>query len=145
MADKNQAKTESANFINLGVVLNKKGEVLMIRRVKEETGLEGSVLKWAFPGGKQKFNESREECARREILAETGYDVRPVQQISLRLHPQFFITIVYHLCYLNFPKPIAEPTEPHEIAEIRWFKPADVQKIITTDLDPGVKKVLGLR
>ena len=140
-----QKKEESANFINLGVVLNKKGEVLMIRRAKKEIGKENAVLEWAFPAGKQRYKESREESVKREVLAETGYDVKPVRQISLRVHPEFLVTIVYHLCYLNSPEPVANPSEPHEVAEIRWVKPQEIKNLITTNLDPAVAKELGLR
>ena len=135
---------ECKNFINLGVVLDAKGNVLMIRRAKKEEGKEGAVLEWAFPGGKQKYEETREDCAKREVLAETGYDIKPIRQISLRIHPQFLITIVYHLCHLNFPKRVAEPSEPHEVAEIKWVKPEKIKSLITTDLDPLVAKELGI-
>ena len=135
---------ESEKFINLGVVLNKKGEVLMIRRAVEETGKNGSILKWAFPGGRQRVNETREECLKREILAETGYAVTPAHKISLRVHPQFPIVIAYYLCYLASEKSTVEPAEPHEVAEIRWVKREDIPNLITTDLDQGVKKQLGL-
>ncbi|MEK7635723.1 MAG: NUDIX hydrolase [Patescibacteria group bacterium] len=135
---------ECKNFINLGVVLNNKREVLMIKRAKKEEGKEGAVLEWAFPGGKQKYEESREDCVKREILAETGYDIKPIRQISLRIHPQFLITIVYHLCQLNLPKPATEPSEPHEVAEIKWVKPEKIKELITTDLDPLVAKELGI-
>ena len=136
---------ESQRFINLGVVLNKKGEVLMIRRAVEEIGKNGSILKWAFPGGRQRVNETREECLKREIFVETGYAVEPAHKISLRVHPQFPIVIAYYLCYLTSEKPTAEPAEPHEVAEIRWIKREDIPNFITTDLDQGVKKQLGLR
>ena len=135
---------ECKNFINLGVVLDAKGNVLMIRRAEKEEGKEGAVLEWAFPGGKQKYEETREDCAKREVLAETGYDIKPIRQISLRIHPQFLITIVYHLCRLNYPKPVAEPSEPHEVAEIKWVKPEKIKSLITTDLDPLVAKELGI-
>ena len=135
---------ESESFINLGVVSNDKGEVLLIRRVKKEVGKGGAVLTWAFPGGKQKFKESREECVKREILDETGYDVESIKQISLRMHPQFSILIVYHRCKLLSPKQIKKPSEPHEVAEIRWVKPEEIKKLITTDLDPQVSRELGL-
>jgi len=46
---------------------------------------------------------------------------------------------------LNFPNPIAQPKEPHEIAEIKWVKPEEILKLFTTDLDPKVKQELGLR
>ncbi len=133
---------ENPNFINLGVILNSKGEVLMIRRVKEERGSDDSILRWAFPGGKQRVGETRSECVRREVLAETGYDTESIREISQRLHPQFRVIVVYHLCRLLNPKPVAEPVEAHEVAEIKWFKTSEIPNIITTDLDPGVKKEL---
>jgi ADP-ribose pyrophosphatase YjhB (NUDIX family) len=135
---------ESESFINLGVVFNDKGEVLMIRRVKKEVGKDGAVLTWAFPGGKQGFKESREECVKREVLDETGYDIESTKQISLRMHPQFSILIVYHRCKLVSPKQVQKPREPHEVAEIRWVKPEEIKKLITTDLDPNVSRELGL-
>ncbi len=118
----------------------------MIRRQKKEEGSDNdkSVLEWAFPGGKQRYSESRTECVRREILDETGYDVVSDREISMRIHPQFMVTIVYHLCHLNSPDPIAEPKEAHEVAEIKWVKPEEIRDLITTDLDEKVVKVLGV-
>lgn len=135
---------ESKNFINLGVVRNDKGEVLMIRRQEKEEGGDRSVLEWAFPGGKQRYGETRAECVRREILDETGYDVVSDREISMRIHPQFMVTVVYHLCQLNSPEPIDGPKEPHEVAEIKWVKPEEVRNLITTDLDLNVAKTLGI-
>jgi len=43
---------EAEDFINLAVVKNKQGKVLMIRRREKEKGKNGSVLSWAFPAGK---------------------------------------------------------------------------------------------
>jgi len=136
---------EADDFINLGIVLNSKNEVLMIRRKKKETGSDGSILEWAFPGGKQRFDETREQCVKREILAETGYDVESIKQISLKMHPQFSVFIVYHLCHLNRPKPVQKPKEPHEVAEIRWVKIGDIKELITTKLNPDVAKELGIK
>jgi len=133
------------DFINVGIVFNDKGEVLLIRRVKEEKGSDGSVLTWAFPGGRQSLNESRADCVKREILAETGYDVESIKEISLRPHPQFDVFIVYHRCRLAKPEPIAKPSEPHEVAEIRWVKPEEIKNLITTDLDQKVSRELGLK
>jgi len=138
------SKKEAKDFINLGVVVNDKDEVLMIRRVKKEPGKEGSVLEWAFPGGKQILNESRKECTEREVLDETGYDVESVREISLRIHPQILVFIVYHLCRLKSDKPVAKPKEPHEIAEIKWIKKQEIKNLITTNLDEKVTQELGL-
>lgn len=136
---------ETKDFINLGVVVSNKDKVLMIRRVKKEAGKEGAILEWAFPGGKQRFGESRSECVKREVLDETGYDVDPIKEISLRIHPQFLICIVYHFCRLISEKPVAKPKEPHEIAEIKWIKKEEIKNLITSDLDEKVSQQLGLK
>lgn len=134
---------ESKNFINLGVVLNGRGEVLLIQRAKEEKGKDDSTLKWAFPGGKQKFEENREDCVEREVLAETGYQVKCARQISLRVHPNIqHVIIAYHLCRLAEPKPVQNPSEPHEVAEIKWVKPQEIKSLFTTSLDPNVAREL---
>lgn len=138
------SKKEAKDFINLGVVVNDKDEVLMIRRVRKESGKEGAILEWAFPGGKQRFSETRTECVKREILDETGYDVESVREISLRIHPQILVFIVYHLCRLKSEKPIAKPKESYEIAEIKWIKKQDIKNLITTNLDEKVSQELGL-
>ena len=39
---------------------------------------------------------------------------------------------------------MAEPREPHEVAEIKWVKPEEVRNLITTDLDSKVAKTLGI-
>lgn len=143
--NKENKDLEHEDFLNLGVVINDRDEVLLIRRVKPEVGKDGSVLTWAFPGGRQRFSESRTECAKREILVETGYDVDPVKQISLRSHPQFPVFIVYHLCRLVSPKQVAKPSEPHEVAEIRWVKLEEIKNLIKTDIDPKVSRELGLK
>ena len=135
---------EAKDFINLGIVLNEKGEVLMIKRREPEIGKDDSVLEWAFPAGKQRLNESREECVKREMLTETGYDVESLRQIDLAFHPQFPIMIVYHSCRLNNPEPIAKPQEPDEVAEIRWVKPSEIRNLITTQLNPKVARELGI-
>ena len=114
----------------------------MIRRVKLEKGDDGSILKWAFPAGRQRLSETREEGVEREVLAETGYDVESVRQLDLQYHPQFPVTIVYHLCELKSPQPIAKPQEPHEVAEIKWVPISEVRKIVTTALNPEVGKYL---
>lgn len=136
---------ESKSFLNLGVVLNNKNEVLMIRRVKKETGTDNSILEWAFPAGKQKYEETREECVKREVLAETGYAVKPIKQIDLKKHPQFPVMIAYHLCLLENPEPVAEIIEKHEVREIKWVKPSEIKNLITTELNKKVQEELKLK
>lgn len=143
---------EKRNFINLGIVVNGNGEVLMIKRKVPEAGRNNTQLVWAFPGGRQKFDtktnqakETREECVRREVLVETGYDVVSAKLIGLKSHPDIpNVVVVYHRCNLTNSQPIAEPQEPEEVEEVRWVKLQDVRSLITTTLDDKVAKELGI-
>lgn len=133
---------ENKSFINLGIVKNSKRQVLMIRRKVKETGKDQSVLEWAFPGGKQRMNEGRKACVEREILDETGYKVESTKELNLRMHPQFPVFVVYHLCKAINTEPITEPNEPHEVAEIRWVPFESVRSLVTSDLDKTVAAIL---
>lgn len=135
---------ESRSLINIAVVRNSHGEVLVIRRAKKETGADGSVLEWAFPGGKQKIDESRKENVEREVLAETGYKIISEREISMRVPHQFPIILVYHFCRLAETLPVSHPHEDWEVAEIKWVEPQELRALFTTDLDPGVAKELGI-
>ena len=136
-------KEEAKDFINLGVVVNNKNEVLMIRRKNKETGKNGTILEWAFPGGRQRLNENREECVKRNILSETGHDADSIREIVLRVeHIQFPVMVAYHLCRLKSEKPVTKPKEPHEIAEIKWVKKEDIKDLVTTRLDEKVAQEL---
>ena len=135
---------ESKTFINLGVVLNNKDEVLMIKRKTLEKGKDNSVLEWAFPGGRQRLNETRQESIKRHILSETGYDIQWLRQIDLAFHPDIPVFIAYHLCSLISPDPIQKSQEPHEVVEIRWLKSEDIKRLISTTLNPKVANELGI-
>ena len=137
-------KKESKTFINLGVVLNNKDEVLMIKRKTLEKGKDNSVLEWAFPGGRQRLNETRQESIKRHILSETGYDIQWLRQIDLAFHPDIPVFIAYHLCSLISPDPIQKSQEPHEVVEIRWLKSEDIKRLISTTLNPKVANELGI-
>ena len=133
---------EHQNFICLGIVVNNQGEVLMIRRLKEETGSKGDKLTWAFPGGKLIGNESKENCVAREVLAETGYQVVPQKKIDFRYHPSFPVIIFYYRCSLVEEHPITQTNEPWEVQEIRWVKPEEIKNLITSPLNPEVAQEL---
>lgn len=131
-----------AIFVVVGIVLNKKGEVLIVKRKKSEITQSGKELIWAFPGGKLEPNDTREKRVVEEILVETGYKVKPIRQIHLRVHPDSFIMIAYFLCELENEEPVQEIEEKDEIEEVKWVKPQELINYFTTDIDPEVKKFL---
>lgn len=60
--------------IGVGVIVRRSGRVLLGRR----KGTHGAGT-WQFPGGHLKYRESVEQCARRELLEETGIVLAQVQ------------------------------------------------------------------
>jgi 8-oxo-dGTP diphosphatase len=59
--------TDAAPRVGVGVIVLRDGKLLLgLRR-----GAHGAGT-WALPGGHLEFGESVEECARREVLEETG-------------------------------------------------------------------------
>jgi 8-oxo-dGTP pyrophosphatase MutT (NUDIX family) len=145
MKNMNLQKELKPEFIVLGIVLNKKGEVMIVKRKRKETTLTGKELIWTFPGGRQEEGETREERVIKEVLAETGYKVKPIQQIHLRVHPDVFKMMAYFLCELEKEEPVQEIEEKDEIEEVRWVKIEELKNYFTTDIDPEVKKILGIK
>jgi 8-oxo-dGTP diphosphatase len=60
--------------IGIGVLVKKEGKVLLGKR-KNAHG-EGS---WCFPGGHLEWNENIEDCAKREVLEETGLSIKNIR------------------------------------------------------------------
>ena len=53
--------------IGVTTIIRRDGKILLAKR-KSKHG----KATWGFPGGKLEFNETLEECARRELLEESG-------------------------------------------------------------------------
>ncbi len=62
----------------VGVMVWKDGKVLIGKR----RGSHGEG-EWAFPGGHLEFDESFEECAKREVLEETGIIIKNLMFMSV--------------------------------------------------------------
>ncbi len=135
-------KEEKSIFINIGIVLNKNGEVLIIKRRKPEITKTEKKLTWVFPGGKQEEGETREESVEKEVLVETGYKVTSQKILHIRVHPDSNLMMAYHYCHLENEKPVQPIEEIDEVEEVKWVKPEELGKYFTTDIDPEVKKFL---
>lgn len=61
---------EKRPYIGISAIIVRDGKVLMGRRKNSHGAGE-----WSFPGGHLEYGESFEECARREVLEETGLEV----------------------------------------------------------------------
>lgn len=128
-------------FVNIGIVLNKKGEVLIVKRKRKEITKTGKNLIWVFPGGIQEKGETREARVIAEVLRETGYKVKVKKLIHLRLHPDTYKMVSYFFCELESENQ-NEIIEKDEISEVKWVKPEDLKNYFTTDIDSEVKNFL---
>ena len=63
--------------IGIGVIVVKNNKVLVGKR----KGPHGKGT-WSFPGGHIEFNEEVEDCAKREVLEETGIFIRNIRKAT---------------------------------------------------------------
>lgn len=102
------------------LVLNDKGEVLLVKRSKGKL-LEGG--KWALVGGFIERDETLEEAVVREVREETGWDVKDIQLLRITDDPnrpnedRQNIVFVY-VCQVV--KKMGEADQ--ESTEQRWFR-----------------------
>jgi 8-oxo-dGTP diphosphatase len=104
--------------IGVAVILKKEAKVLLGKR----TGSHGQN-EWAFPGGHLDFNETPEECARRELNEETGLVVTKLKR-SLWTNDIFeseqkhYVTLFMLADYAGGEPEIMEP---NKCLEWGWF------------------------
>ncbi len=99
-----------------GIVVNDEGKVLVIRR--RDNG------HWEPPGGVLEISETFEEGARREILEETGIEVRVERLTGVYKNMKRGIVALVFRC-----APLDRPSDSTEEAkEIRWMTLEEVRE-----------------
>ena len=98
------------------------GKVLLLRNERNE---------WELPGGKLEPDEEPDECCRREILEETGLQVRTEALIDVwlyRVAPEGNVLILTYGCKLAGE---ADFEISHEHNDGRFFADADIPRAST--------------
>jgi 8-oxo-dGTP pyrophosphatase MutT (NUDIX family) len=120
-----------------GMVLNTKGELLMMKR-------KG---KWDMPKGKLDEGETVEECAVREVKEETGlapiYSVRKLQT-TFHTYPYNGKTALkpshwFLMHYIGTKEPIPQTEE--DITEIRWVDKESAKELLENAF-PSIKEMV---
>ena len=104
---KEMNKIKPPQEIGIGLVFNKKGELLIDQRL-ESSSMGGM---WEFPGGKKNYDESIEKTIERELKEELGILVKVGEKLlsfeHAYTHNRLYFTI--HICewISGDPKPLA--------------------------------------
>lgn len=103
--------------VGIGVIVRKNGKVLVGKRKGSHGG-----GKWAFPGGHLEFDESFEECTKREVVEETGLRIENIRfgavTNDIFSREKHYITI-FMVCDWKSGAP--RITEPDRSEKWEWF------------------------
>lgn len=104
--------------IGVGVCIVKESKILLGKRLNSH-----GQGQWAFPGGHLEFGESLADCARREVLEETGLQIAnlrrgPFTEDIFIAENKHYITFIMIADYVT-----GEPAvlEPHKCEQWQWF------------------------
>ncbi len=115
----------SLPIVGVGAVILHHGEVLLVRRANPP--LEGE---WSIPGGALDLGEKLRDGVAREVLEETGLEVRvgPLLDVvdSIFLdqdgRSQYHYVLIDYLCHPRAGTPVAAS----DASEVRWAKPEEL-------------------
>jgi len=104
--------------VGVGVIIIKDNKILFAQR-KNSHGEDT----WSVPGGHLEFNETIEECAKREVFEEAGIEIKnlkigPFTNDIFKKEGKHYITI-YVIADYNSGK--VEVKEPDRMVEWNWF------------------------
>ncbi|MCO7187019.1 MULTISPECIES: NUDIX hydrolase [unclassified Pseudoalteromonas] len=111
---------QSVVRVGVAVVIKRQGKILLGERI----GSHGAHT-WATPGGHLEMGESVEQCARREVLEETGLTLAQVTKLDytndvFESDGKHYITLfVTGECVNGEPQLL----EPGKCLQWRWFSP----------------------
>lgn len=113
-----QKSKEKRPKVGIGVFIIKNRKVLLGKRRKAHG--DGT---WAPPGGHLEFNESPEECAKREALEETGLRIKNVRRAAFtndcfRKEKKHYTTL---FMVANYASGKLRNREPEFCGEWKWF------------------------
>jgi mutator protein MutT len=114
-------------YVGVGAVIVQGGKVLLVKRKYEP--LAGQ---WSLPGGAVEVGETLESCLVREMLEETGLEVRvgPVVEVLDRITHDDEGRVMYHFVlvdYLCWPTGGAL-TPDSDVADVVFADPDDLTR-----------------
>ena len=108
--------------VGVAVIITKDDTVLLGKR----KGAHGNGT-WAFPGGHLEFKESIEDCARREVLEETGLTIgnvchRAFTNDIFSKENKHYATLFVQADYVSGTAKVLEPEKCEKWEWCKWSK-----------------------
>jgi 8-oxo-dGTP diphosphatase len=108
-------------IIGIGAVIVHRNCVLLVRRATEP--LKGE---WSVPGGMLELGEKLRDGVRREVLEETGLEVKPIDVLDVfdsifrdeHGRTQYHYVLIDYLCRLVS----GEAKAGSDVSEVRWVQ-----------------------
>lgn len=131
-------KVQQCPQIGVGAVVFKDNKILLVKRKNPP-----AKNQWAIPGGRLQLGETLREACQREILEETGINIKvgeliyTFEVIERRADGQ----ILFHYVILDFLADYLSGTAipGDDATEVGWFSPQDIKSL---DINPYTKKLL---
>lgn len=120
------------------VVQDEQGRVLL--HLRADTG------NWSIPGGAMEPGESLAQAVAREVLEETGIEVRPLRVVGVYSDPTHIVAYddgevrqEFSVCFACEPIGGASSAASDESDDVRWFTRDDLDEMTVT---PAIRRRL---
>ncbi len=130
-------------IVVLGIIENDSGQILVSQRLDPK--IPDAHLKWDVPGGTNEFGESLKDTLLREILEETGLQVKILRLLADCVskeweHEEYLqhtLVFCYHCQLIDGTLHLTD----HKINKLEWISPQDAKNL---DLLPTTRAFIEL-
>lgn len=105
------------------------------RALLAQRSLPPGVGKWGFPGGAQELGETVFECARRELMEETGVAADPARVLTvieaIRQDERGKVMTHFTLVCVLLDWRTGEGKPLHDALQVKWLTPDEAERLDT--------------